>query len=195
MEIYPDKKLITKFNLVLVTIAVFELLSAAIIHVIIVLTDGPEISLALSILWWITVGIIVLQEIIGIPLISLWIKNLSYHIEEERVTIFKGILTKTQQNIPYRAVTDFMLQRTLYDRMLGIGAVCIQTAGQSQNPSGYEGKFSGLMDFENIHQSLRTRLKQLHPRSDSATANTISPATLGEILGELKAIRSLLEKK
>ncbi len=129
----------------------------------------------------------------------LWIRNLSYRIEEDRITIFKGILTKVQQNIPYRAVTDFALKRTLFDRMLGIGAICIQTAGQTQNPSGYEGKLAGLIDFDQLHHELRGKLKQLHPIGEAvATAEPVridDANLLSQILVELQKIRKSIENK
>ena len=79
-----------------------------------------EISKVLSIIWIIAQVII---WAISIPIIKLWIKNLAYVIQDDRVTIHKGILTKTQQNIPYRSVTDFALKRTIYDRLLGLGSI------------------------------------------------------------------------
>ncbi len=197
MEVKPDPKLLTKQWLILTTVSVITVLSAAILHLIIFLVGDPPLN-TYTIIWGITTAVLALMWAIAIPITILWIRNLSFRIADERITIFKGILTKSQQNIPYRAVTDFMLQRTLFDRYLGIGSICIQTAGQSHTATGYEGILSGLMDYDNLHRELRTRLKQLHPTSDSATAaESTAPEdgnTLIQILGELRSIRSLLEK-
>jgi uncharacterized membrane protein YdbT with pleckstrin-like domain len=123
----------------------------------------------------------------------LWIKNLEYIILDDRVNIHMGILTKTQKNIPFRAITDFVLVRTLYDRMLGIGSLKIQTAGQSVQPSGYEGKLGGLVEYDKWHSELRTRIKSLHPISESNTTREtgdLSDVTLlKQILEELKEIK------
>ncbi len=145
-------------------------------------------------------GLILVGWIISIPIMILWIKNLSYYIEDERVTIYKGIVSKIQQNIPYRAVTDFVLHRSLFDRILGIGAIRIQTAGQSHSSTGYEGKLLGLIDYEELHQQLRAKIKSLHPRSESTTvAEKATPLSqedkLQRILEELREIRKVLEKK
>ena len=118
----------------------------------------------------------------------------------ERITIYKGILTKVQQNIPYRAITDFILHRSLYDRFLNIGSIRIQTAGQSKTVTGYEGQLSGLAQWEDLHQQLRGKIKNLHPFADAtAVAEKAAPVStdnrLGEILEELKAIRKVLEKQ
>jgi uncharacterized membrane protein YdbT with pleckstrin-like domain len=128
----------------------------------------------------------------------LWIKNLEYIVHADRMIIHKGILTKTQKNIPFRAITDFELVRTLYDRILGIGSLKIQTAGQSHQPSGYEGKLGGLLEFEKWHSVLREKVKSLHPIAESIT--TLEPdlksekQILEQILAELKEIKKSISK-
>ena len=57
-------------------------------------------------------------------------------------------MTKIQQNIPYRAITDYILHRSIYDRMLGLASIRIQTAGQIQTPTGYEGNLAGLPNWD-----------------------------------------------
>jgi hypothetical protein len=93
-------------------------------------------------------------------------------------------------------VTDFMLERTLYDRWLGIGSIKIQTAGQSQNQTGYEGKLAGLINWNKLHEKLRSDLTE----SRSLTKENIeAPNTdenpLENILLELKKISNILEKR
>ena len=53
---------------------------------------------------------------------------------------------------------------------LNIGAIKIQTAGQSLSPSGYEGKLSGLIEYGHLHADLREKIKHLHPVTESVTA-------------------------
>jgi len=200
MEIKPDKKLLTKQWLVLLTISLFLVLIAIALQFLIPLKEGVTLSQVAIILWPITIGIILLLWAISAPIITLWIKNLAYYIEDDRITIFKGILTKQQQNIPYRAITDFILHRSLYDRFLSIGAIRIQTAGQSRTATGYEGHLSGLVHWDDFHQQLRSKLKILHPIAEAtAVAESVSILSsdnkLQLILEELKAIRKLLENK
>ena len=200
MEIKPDKKLLTKQWLVLLTISVFLVFIAIALQFLIPLDEHVTSSQVLIILWPITIGIILLLWAISAPIITLWIKNLTYYIEDDRITIFKGILTKQQQNIPYRAITDFILHRSLYARFLGIGAIRIQTAGQSRTATGYEGQLSGLVQWDDLHQQLRSKLKLLHPIAEAtAVAESVpklsSDDKLQQILEELKAIRKVLENK
>jgi len=194
MEIKPHKNLLVKQWLVLLTISFCIALVGVALQLLIPLKPGVNSSQVAVILWPITVGIILIMWAISVPIIILWIRNLTYYIEEERITIFKGILTKVQQNIPYRAITDFILHRSLYDRFLRIGAIRIQTVGQSRSVTGYEGQLSGLVHWEDLHQQLRSKIKNLHPIAESTTvAEKAAPLStndrLQQILEELKVIR------
>ena len=149
-------------------------------------------------MWSIVFGVIILLWLIAVPIIKFWITNLSYYIDEDRITIHKGILSKIKQNVPYRAITDFQLHRSLYDRFLGIASIKLQTAGQSPTATGFEAKLSGLIDWDNLLEQLREKVKRLYPSSVTLeTTNSIANdnALLEKILEELKGIRNTLEKK
>ena len=200
MEIRPHKSLLVKQWLVLLTITFFVALIGLALQLLLPLDEDVTSSQVASVLWPVTVGVILVMWVVSVPIIILWIKNLSYHIEEDRISIHKGILTKVQQNIPYRSITDFILHRSLFDRFLSIGALRIQTAGQSKSVTGYEGQLSGLLHWEDLHERLRQKLRRLHPISDSTTVvDTSTPPgsqpQLQQILEELKAIRRVLETK
>ena len=195
MEIRPDKKLITKGWLILITLSIVIVLFACLLHIIPVLDSDVDFSQFSFYMWRIVFLAIILMWIISAPIMILWIKNLSYFIESDKIVINKGILTKINQNIPFRMVTDFMLERTLYDRWLGIGSIKIQTAGQSQNQTGYEGKLAGLISWNNLHEKLRSDLSESR---SSAKEIIEDPNTdenpLENILIELKKISNILEK-
>ena len=200
MEIRPHKSLLVKQWLVLLTVSFFVALIGLALQLLLPLDEDVTSSQVASVLWPVTVGVILVMWVVSVPIIILWIKNLSYYIEEDRISIHKGILTKVQQNIPYRSITDFILHRTLFDRFLSIGALRIQTAGQSKSVTGYEGQLSGLLHWEDLHERLRQKLRRLHPISDSTTVvDTSTPPgsqpQLQQILEELKAIRRVLETK
>ena len=150
------------------------------------------------IVWLVCLGLISSMWIFTFPLIYLWIKNLSYFIHHDCVTIQSGIITKKEQNIPYRSITDFVLARGPFDRILGIGTIKIQTAGQSTSATGYEGSLSGLIDYEPLHAKLKEKLSSLHPISEStATSKSVKQSddsVLIQILEELKEIRKNIEK-
>jgi uncharacterized membrane protein YdbT with pleckstrin-like domain len=196
-SIKPDPKYFVKSMWILATLSGVFILMAGVLSLIFVLTPGDPFAVPIT--WICAAGAIILKWLISYPIIVLWIKNLEYVIYDDRVSIHKGILTKTVQNIPFRAITDFALVRTLYDRALGIGSIKIQTAGMSmQSGSKYEGSLSGLIDFESLHADLRARISSLHPGTDTATTvDSAKPApgnTLEEILKELKEIRRSLNR-
>ncbi len=195
MEIRPDKKLITKSWLTLITISIVIVLFACLLHIIPTLDSDVNFSQFSFYLWRIVFIAIILMWIIAAPIMILWIKNLSYFIEADKIVINKGIITKIKQNIPFRMITDFMLERTLYDRWLGIGSIKIQTAGQSQNPTGYEGKLSGLINWDELHEKLRSNLTEARSITDkNPEPPAINESALENILIELKKISNILEK-
>lgn len=194
----PDRKLLIKGSCIFLTITVAAALVYGLINLILLLAGpDPEASMILGIVMG---SLILAMWIIGYPLLYLWIRNLEYVIHDDRVAVHKGILTKTKQNIPFRAITDFALVRTLYDRFLGIGSIKIQTAGQHMSSgSRYEGSLPGLIDFENLHAELRDKIKSLHPSSGPlATSDTeVKPEgdLLHEILKELQQVNRNLAGK
>lgn len=198
IQLKPDKKLLVKLFLIVSTISLLVLLLLLIIQTFVPFRFHGGLH-PMIILWLVFGGAIILFWVISTPLIFLWVKNLSYSIEEERITIYKGIITKIQQNIPYRAITDFMLHRSLYDRLLGIGSLRIQTAGQSVTPTGYEANMSGLIDWEKLLGELRARVKKNNEsvqQSDETPIELINTTQLmREMVIELQNIRKLLEQK
>jgi len=198
LEIKPNKKLLTKQWYILITISILVLLVGVILQITIPLSPKVSANEVVGILWPIILAIIVLLWLIAVPVITLWIKNLTYYIEEDRITIHKGILSKIKQNVPYRAITDFQLHRSLYDRFLGIASIKVQTAGQSPGATGYEAKLSGLIDWDELLDQLRIKVKKLYPSSDISETQVVAESDrniLNEILSEVKAIRKQLEAK
>ena len=193
--IKPDKKYQTAQLLILSLLSSLIIIGAVVLNIIIYLEEGSD-SDGIMVIWLLCLGLISIMWIVSFPLIYLWIKNLSYFIRDDRITIQSGILTKKENNIPYRSITDFVLVRGPFDRILGIGTIKVQTAGQSAE--GYEGNLSGLLDYEPLHANLREKLKFLHPISESATTSEpikqTNDSVLIQILKELKEIRENTEK-
>jgi uncharacterized membrane protein YdbT with pleckstrin-like domain len=195
----PDKKLVTKQWAILLVLSCLVVLVALLLQFLLPLSEDVTSEEVSALVWPIAGGVIFVLLVIVGPILVIWVKNLSYMVGEEKVNIHKGILTKVQKNIPYRAITDFVVNRSIFDRILGIASIRIQTAGQSQTPTGYEGNIAGMVDWKGLHTILRDRIKKLHPVSEAlATREPASSATerdlLVQILNELKAIRKAMEK-
>jgi len=187
----PDRKYFKKVLWIQLTISIVLIVLIAIINVIIIVSNGNIITAYL--IWILGVIILGMMWIITSLFAHLWIKNLEFVVHDDGVNINMGILTKSQKNIPFRMITDFVLERTLYDRMLGIGSIKIQTAGQSHQPSGYEGKLGGLVEYDKWHFELREKVKSLHPISESVISSKKAEISdenvLQQILEELREIR------
>lgn len=196
MEITPSRKLFTKDVLILLTLTVLLLLIAVVLQLLIPLGKHVTAGQVADILWPITFAVVLLLWIISLPLVFYWIKNLKYEILQDRITIHKGILTKVQQNIPYRSITDFILHRSLYDRFLGLASIRVQTAGQSTTATGYEGNVAGLLNWEPLIQDLRERVKSVltHLPDDTSAKNGMED-TLQNILEEVRVLRKLVGEK
>ena len=195
--IKPDKKYQTAQLLILSVLSSLIIIGAVVLNIIIYLEAGSD-SDGIMVIWLLCLGLISIMWIVSFPLIYHWIKNLSYFIHDDRITIQSGIITKKEQNIPYRSITDFVLTRGLFDRLLDIGTIKIQTAGQSTSATGYEGNLSGLLDYKPLHADLREKLKSLHPISGSTpTSESVKQSDgslLVQILDEIKIIRKNTEK-
>ena len=125
---------------------------------------------------------------------KLWINNLSYIIKDSSITIYKGIFTKIEQNIPNNKVTDFVLYRDLLDRFLGMGSIKVQTAGAS-GQSGFEGVLNGILDYEKVHTDLREKLVSTQTSTSNESVRNSSASNdriFADILAELKDINKKL---
>ncbi len=194
---FPDKKLLTKSILALSTWTFFILIIALFLQIVIPL-DGHRSSTEVAMtLWPITIGVIVVLWIISVPMIFVWFKNLKYEISPERITIHKGIISRNEQNIPFKAITDFSYHLSPYDRLLGIGSLRIQTAGQSPTSTGFEGIFHGLTNGPELLEELRQRVKenQLKVSISNHEKDLSEREILNKILAELVSIKEILKSK
>ena len=183
----PDKLYFKKQIWILLAITIFVYIFFLPFCLIILSEGGPGLFiLCLGTVGWSILGAIILL------FHKLWIDRLSYIIKDSSITIYKGIFTKIEQNIPTSKVTDFVLHRDLFDRFMGIGSIQVQTAGAS-GAVGYEGKIDGVLDYEEIHKNLRDKLISMQTIAES-TNNTdkINDSVLTDILVELREINKKL---
>ena len=189
MSLKPDKLYFKKiiYILLLVTVIAYIFFTPFCLFVLDEQDNGSLVFMLGSI-GWIVVCMCVLV------FSKLWINNLSYVIKDTSITIFKGIFTKIEQNIPNNKVTDFVLYRDLFDRFLGMGSIKVQTAGAS-GQVGFEGILNGILDYEEIHKNLRNKLVSINTLTltESVKSTSVSNDTvLADILVELKEINKKL---
>ena len=183
----PDILYFKKQIYIFLTITVLVYIFFVPFCLIILNEGGPGLFiLFLGTVGWSALGAIILL------FHKLWIDRLSYIIKDSSITIYKGIFTKIEQNIPTSKVTDFVLHRDLFDRFIGIGSIQVQTAGAS-GAVGYEGKIDGVLDYEEVHKNLRDKLISMQTITES-TNNTdkTNDSVLTDILFELREINKKL---
>ena len=186
----PDKLYFKKqiYIMILVTIIIYTFFTPFCLFVLGEKDSGSLILMIGSVVW-----------IISCPFIlffyKLWVNNLSYIIKGSSITIYKGIFTKIEQNIPNSKVTDFVLYRDLFDRFLGLGSIKVQTAGAS-GESGFEGVLNGILDYKEVHKNLRDKLvaTQASVSNQSVDSRSSDDMVLVDILAELKDINKKLNK-
>lgn len=188
ISLKPDKLYLTKSIYIFLTTSFIVFIVFFIPFCIVIFNEGGP---GLIILLVITAGWCILGYFF-IYINKLWIDTLGYKIEDSNITIYKGIFTKIEQNIPNNKVTDFILYRSIFDRYLGIGSIKVQTAGAS-GAVGYEGSLDGLLDYKEIHKNLRSKLIKMQPTTEPPN-NTyrINDSVLNDILIELKKINKKL---
>jgi putative membrane protein len=191
MRFEPTRRLYTKAWMTFGTITMFVAAAAGIATLVVALAAGDPRP-AIPILWIVTGSAIAAMWIIGAPVAWLWIRNLSYEVTKDAVVIHKGILTKVDQNIPLRMITDFRLHRSLYDRWLRIGSIDIQTAGQTQTATGYEGRIAGQREPHVLHEELRNRINRLALTRRGNGESGVDD--LHALLEEVREIHHLLER-
>ena len=154
-----------------------------------------------EVVWPIATVAILLMWALAAPLTWVWFGNLNYTLEDDRIVLHKGIISRITQNIPYRAVTDFVLHRSPYDRILGIATIKVQTAGQSAASTGYEGNLYGLVAWEGLLEELRTAVRRARRESaagmtgGSVLSEMDETDLLKAILAELQGLRKAMEKR
>jgi membrane protein YdbS with pleckstrin-like domain len=126
-------------------------------------------------------------------LIPPYYRSISYELRPDELVVRRGILTKSEDVVPYRTVTNVAVKRGLLDRWLGIGAVLVHTAGFSQQTSA-EATLAGLASCQEVRDHLmaavhRRRGEQAGSAEDRPLGHEDVPEILQGILDEIRALR------
>ena len=187
----PDKLYFKKhiYSSIIVTFIVFLFFVPFCLFVLGEEDNGSLVLMICSIGWFLLIIAILVYY-------KFFIDRLSYEIKDNSITIYSGIFTKIEQNIPHSKVTDFVLYRDILDRFWGMGSIKVQTAGAS-GETGYEGVLSGLLNYESIHKDLRAKLinsQQINTNISSDINNENNDNVLLDILNELKDINNKIDQ-
>ncbi len=189
----PSRKYLSKLRLTLSLIALLVMLCGLLTGALITLdeTVGGRalgitmiVTLIANLLWWVP----------AMLLSGPYYRSLSYEIRDDEVVVHAGIITKAVKHVPYRTVTNLQVNRGLLDRwFFDLGTLNIQTAGMS-GATGAEESLVGLPNYNEVYELVAQELRRFRGSMAPTAADMESePATLTEILSEVRAIRHALE--
>ncbi len=157
----PERKYLTKLRIVYALIGLIALGGSLALAVPIGLDAGGTRGM--------TIGIVVSVLVNAAWLISAFIiapfyyRSLEYRILEDEVIVHVGVWTRSVKHVPYRTVTNLMVKRDPFDRMLGMGTLEIQTAGRS-GQTGAEESLVGLSNVQEVYERVSTVLRRFRGR-------------------------------
>ncbi len=189
--IQPSEKLAPKMNLSVLLWFTVLVLPWALLALI---PDMPPAYI------WIFVVVNALWLIPTLVLVPLYCRSISYEFGETELVVRRGIITRSEDTIPYHMITNIVVRRGPLDRWLGMGSLHVHTAGFSQQ-QGAEAKLVGLVDFEAVRDTILEAARRSHAGTQPLAAEmpaADAKANLAEIgnaiLAELQAVRSRLER-
>jgi len=125
--------------------------------------------------------------------------SLNYVLEDDKITVTKGVWWKTKSFVPYNRVTNVNIFQGPISRYFGLGKLAIQTAGFSGTSSSgvkhAEAEILGVKNFEELKDVVIGFVKGMKPRAVEAEAEVKPSEDINQqILLELRRIRKSLEK-
>jgi putative transcriptional regulator len=128
----------------------------------------------LDLFLWLIIYSVLLPLVFIIPLsicyLNKYVKQYSYEVSENNITIHHGVFTKKRVTIPYTRVQNINIANGVFDRMFKIYTVKVETAGASGTGGGGggnirpEGLIPGLEDpyiIENKIKEMMTKYSQI----------------------------------
>ncbi len=132
--------------------------------------------------------------IIACALILPYCRSISYELRDDEVVVRRGILTRSEDVVPYRMVTNVALKRGPFDRLFGIGTLQVHTAGFSQQTAA-ESTLTGLANYQQVRELIMAQVHRQRPAAESSVpsqplGHEDVPDILQGILDEVRGMRS-----
>ncbi|HVP94633.1 MAG TPA: PH domain-containing protein [Methanoregulaceae archaeon] len=146
--------------------------------------------------------VILLLFAIAIILFFSWVKlyyaSMWYELHQDEMRWKRGVWFRGTGIVPYNRITNIDIRQGPVMRWLGISTLSIQTAGYSGTAQP-EISIQAIVHADELRELIRTKVRSCSALGDgTGTGRPVTPgqgaSTDEQILGELKAIRQLLEK-
>jgi membrane protein YdbS with pleckstrin-like domain len=133
-------------------------------------------------------------------LIPLYYRSIRYELRDDEIVVLKGVITRSVKVVPYRTVTNLVLDRGPVDRLLGLGTLKVETAGFSGQARS-EAILAGLRDYDAVQALVREELRRYRATSGATTTEGV-PAVeaepeqvFGQLLQEVREIKAILRSR
>ena len=127
-------------------------------------------------------------------------RTAGYRFTGEEVEYRRGVFFQQKTTVPYNRITNVGISQGPIERLVNAGAVGIPTAGYG-GQMGAELTIGGVSDFEDIQEQVLERVRDRPAKAtegkelvDVAPSHETRDDDSGEMLGELRRIRELLEQ-
>lgn len=135
--------------------------------------------------------------ILWLVFLSYYFRSMIYQLKEKEMIAKRGVFSKIEKNVPFRAVTNLEIFRSLFDRLFGIGTIRLHTAGYSGTPLPEE-NIEGLVNYQEIYDRLITKIRPLRAMTPKASIELDEDDDQYqinlEILQTLKEIKEILRE-
>ncbi|MFX1511153.1 MAG: PH domain-containing protein [Promethearchaeota archaeon] len=153
----------------------------------------PDFIPTAFILYIITGFTIMVLSLIFVPK---YVNGILYQVHGTEVVVIKGLLNKTEKHVPFRTITNISSRAGIYDRLLGIGNVNIETAGKSGTSRAPEEKIEGIRVYKEVRDFILKELRKFRTPYTTTTEveeERISPLSDSrELINELREIKEIL---
>ena len=200
MEFGPDKKYLQKRQLVAFMWFFFTLI--IVLGTFLGLYFGGDNKTTALIVLFSVGGVVVVWYILWVIYLSYYYKSMIYQLKENEMIVRRGVFHKIEKNVPFRAVTNLAVFRSLFDRMFGIGTIRLHTAGYSGTPLPEE-NIEGLVNYQEVYDKLIAKIRPLQAMTPRASVE-VEEQDLGfqeqlrvnqQILATLQEIKELLKQE
>jgi uncharacterized membrane protein YdbT with pleckstrin-like domain len=116
--------------------------------------------------------------------------TMRYGFDTDGIQMKWGIIFRREVLLNYSRIQDIHLQSNLIERWLGLARIEIQTASGSADANM---TLEGMEDPEGMRDFLYSRMRGAREEKAGAAADPLA-AVLHEIAGELREIRTLVER-
>lgn len=143
--------------------------------------------------------------VVGVPLaavlvfvaawIPLYYRSVLYELTPTEISWRRGVWFRQTGIVPYNRITNVDISQGPLMRYLGFSSLRVQTAGYSAQARA-EIQLNGIEDAEDLREKIMGFVRGTPPVAAEGQPEQRMPeaAAEGDVVGELRAIRQLLEK-